>query len=408
MARSFSAEELAQEANVSPDRIEWLTGIGVLKPSQPDTFRFPDIFRVKLIAALLDAGFTREQIEWAVAEGHLILDVVDDYLLLEPGPRSERTFAEFQSTAGPRASLLPSIYWALGLPEPAPASRLTTDEEERLRRFLDGWSLARSDETLIRAARLIAEGTRMVNAGWADLLDEDVAGPARERLYRGEVERFPGAVRAAFSTLFGLQPEMMHWLMQRYQEQRSVAGIVQGFEQFFAARAMRPPPQPSAPPAVVFVDLAGYTHATEEHGDEVAVRFASTLQRHAEAMASKYDGRLVKLLGDGAMLTFPDAARGLDAAIHLVRVLGVEDGLSAHAGIHSGPVIRRDLDLFGRTVNLASRLAEAARPGEVWMTEAVAEAADSPSVRLEPAEGASLKGVSEEVSLFRARVVDRE
>jgi adenylate cyclase len=405
--RKFSPDELAQEANVSRDRIAWLASIGVLRPTEPDTFRFPDVFRVKLVAALLDGGFTTEQIEWAVAEGHLILDVVDDYLLLEPGPRSERTFAEFQSTAGPRASLLPSIYWALGLPEPDPASRLTTDEEERLRRFLDGWSLARSDETLIRAARLIAEGTRMVSEGWADLLDEDVAGPARERLYRGEVERFPGGVRAAFSTLFRLQPEMMHWLIQRYQEQRSVAGIVQGFEQFFAARAMRPPPQPSAPPAIVFVDLAGYTRATEVHGDEMAVRFASTLQRHAEAVASKHEGRLVKLLGDGAMLTFPDAARGLDAAIHLVRVLGVEGGLSAHAGIHSGPVIRRDLDLFGRTVNLASRLAEAAGPGEVWMTEAVAEASDRPPVRLEPADGASLKGVTEEVSLFRARVVDR-
>jgi adenylate cyclase len=405
--RKFSADDLAQEATVSRDRIEWLTSIGVLKPAEPDTFRFPDIFRVKLVAALLDGGFTTEQIEWAVAEGHLNLDVVDEYLLLEPGPRSERTFAEFQSTAGPRASLLPSIYWALGLPEPDPASRLTTDEEDRLRRFLDGWSLARSDETLIRAARLIAEGTRMVSAGWADLLDEDVAGPARERLYRGEVERFPGAVRAAFSTLFRLQPEMMHWLMQRYQEQRSVAGIVQGFEQFFAARAMRPPPEPSAPPAVVFVDLAGFTRATEEHGDEMAVRFASTLQRHAEAVASQHDGRLVKLLGDGAMLTFPDATRGLDAAVHLVRVLGTEGGLSAHAGIHSGPVVRRDLDLFGRTVNLASRLAEAAGPGEVWMTEAVAEAVDTPPVRLEPADGASLKGITEEGSLFRARVVDR-
>ena len=407
MPRRFSADELAREANVSRDRIEWLTSIGILRPTELDTFRFPDVFRVKLVAALLDGGFTTEQIEWAVAEGHLVLDVVDDYLLLEPGPLSDRTFAEFQSTAGPRASLLPSIYWALGLPEPDLASRLTTDEEDRLRRFLDGWSLARSDETLIRAARLIAEGTRMVSAGWADLLDEDVAGPARERLYRGEVEQFPGAVRAAFSTLFGLQPEMMHWLLQRYQEQRSVAGIVQGFEQFFAARDMCPPPQPSAPPAVVFVDLAGYTRATEEHGDEVAVRFASTLQRHAEAVATTHDGRLVKLLGDGAMLTFPDAARGLDAAVHLVRVLGMESGLSAHAGIHSGPVIRRDLDLFGRTVNLASRLAQAAGPGEVWMTEAVVEAADGSPIRLEPADGASLKGITEEVSLFRARVVDR-
>jgi len=407
VARSFSAEELADEADVTRDRIEWLTSIGVLKPLEPGTFRFADIFRVKLVEALLRGGFTTEQIEWAVGEGHLNLDSVEAFLQLEPGPRSERTFAEFLSTAGPRASLLPAIYVALGLPEPAPSSPLTTDEEDRFRRFLEGWSLARSDETLIRAARLIAEGTRLATHGWADLLDEDVAGPVRERLYRGEVERFPGAVRQAFMTLGGLQPEMMQWLMQRYREQRSVAGIVQGFEHFFASRDMRPPPQPTAPPAVVFVDLSGYTRATEEHGDEVAVRFASTLQRKAEAAAAENEGRLVKLLGDGAMLAFPDAGRGLDAAVALVRVLSGEGGLSAHAGVHTGPVVQRDLDLFGRTVNLAFRLAEAAGPGEVLVSEAVVGAVDSPSVRFEPADGTPLKGVTGRTSLFRVKVVDR-
>jgi hypothetical protein len=47
----------------------------------------------------------------------------------------------------------------MGLPEPDPSSAIRTDEEERLQMFLDGWGLAESDETLLRAARLIAEGT---------------------------------------------------------------------------------------------------------------------------------------------------------------------------------------------------------------------------------------------------------
>jgi adenylate cyclase len=211
-------------------------------------------------------------------------------------------------------------------------------------------------------------------------------------------------VRRAFATLVGLQPLMMKWLMERYLEQRIVGSIAEGFEQFFASRNLGPPPGPTAPPAVVFVDLSGYTRLTEERGDEVAVRFATTLQREADAVASAHGGRLVKLLGDGAMLRFPDAERGLDAAIALVRALSVGGSLPAHAGVHAGPVIERDLDLFGRTVNLASRIADAAGPGEVLVSEAVVAAVDNPALHFERTDGASLKGITEPVSLFRVLV----
>ncbi|MGH2655237.1 MAG: adenylate/guanylate cyclase domain-containing protein [Actinomycetota bacterium] len=406
MTRTFSAGELAREAGVPLETIDWLNGIGILKSRQPEAFRFADVFRVKMVAALLEGGFTSEQVEWAVAEGHLNLDRVDEYLPLEPGPRSEQTFAGYMSRAGPKAALLPAVYVAMGLPEPDPSSRIHADEEERLRRFLEGWSLAPSDETLIRAARLIAEGTRVATMGWGELLDEQVVRPAQERLYRGEIERFPEEVRRAFRTLVRLQPLMMKWLMERYLEQRIVGSIAEGFEEFFASRNLGPPPGPTAPPAVVFVDLSGYTRLTEERGDEVAVRFATTLQREADAVASANGGRLVKLLGDGAMLRFPDAGRGLEAALALVRALSVDGSLQAHAGVHAGPVIERDLDLFGRTVNLASRIADAAGPGEVLVSEAVAGAVDDPALRFERSDGARLKSITEPVSLFRV-IVDR-
>jgi adenylate cyclase len=251
---------------------------------------------------------------------------------------------------------------------------------------------------------LIAEGTRVATMGWGELLDEQVTRPAQERLYRGEIERFPEEVRRAFRTLVRLQPLMMKWLMERYLEQRIVGSIAEGFEQFFASRNLGPPPGPTAPPAVVFVDLSGYTRLTEERGDEVAVRFATTLQREADAVASAKGGRLVKLLGDGAMLRFPDAGRGLDAALALVRALSVGGSLPAHAGVHAGPVIERDLDLFGRTVNLASRIADAAGPGEVLVSEAVVAAVDRPAIRFERSDGARLRGITEPVSLFRVIV----
>ena len=107
----------------------------------------------------------------------------------------------------------------------------------------------------------------------------------------------------------------------------------------------------------MFVDLSGYTAFTSERGDESAVRAASSLQREADAAATRHGGRLVKLLGDGAMLRLADATVGVRAALDLVDTMSSEGALSSHAGVHAGPVIERDLDVFGQTVNMASRIA---------------------------------------------------
>jgi class 3 adenylate cyclase len=63
---------------------------------------------------------------------------------------------------------------------------------------------------------------------------------------------------------------------------------------------------------------------TRERGDESAVVAAASLQRHADATASRHGGRLVKLLGDGAMLRLADAAVGVEAALDLVETMNGE------------------------------------------------------------------------------------
>jgi adenylate cyclase len=110
----------------------------------------------------------------------------------------------------------------------------------------------------------------------------------------------------------------------------------------------------------------------------------------------------VKLLGDGAMLRFPDARRGVGAALSLVRTLSRGRDAPAHAGVHAGPVIERDMDLFGRTVNVAARVAGVAGPGEVLVTEDVARSAADPAWSFEPAGERTLKGIADPVPLFRA------
>jgi adenylate cyclase len=249
----------------------------------------------------------------------------------------------------------------------------------------------------------MAQGTRAAMLGWIDLQDEQLAEPARERLLRRELEEFPDDVRVAFTKVTRLAPEMFTWLSARYLEHRSVSGIVEGFERFIASRGLAPIPEPPSPPAIVFVDLSGFTRLTRERGDESAVVAASSLQRHADATATRHGGRLVKLLGDGAMLRLTDPTVGVDAALDLVETMSAEGALSSHAGVHAGPVIERDLDVFGQTVNLASRIADVAAPGEVLASEAVFEAAGDATLGFERIDDADLKGLPGPIALFRVR-----
>ncbi len=111
--------------------------------------------------------------------------------------------------------------------------------------------------------------------------------------------------------------------------------------------------------------------------------------------------RLVKLLGDGAMLRLTDATVGVRAALELVDTMSGEGALSSHAGVHTGQVIERDLDVFGQTVNMASRIADVAGPGEVLASQAVTDAADG-SFAFERIADAELKGLAR-VPLFCVR-----
>ena len=401
VARTYSADEVAVEAACPLERVRWLGDIGLLTPDEHGRFSFGDVLATKMASALLESGLPPATIQRAAAERMLSFQRTDEYLPYEPGPRSERTFAEFQASAGPRAELLPAVYEVLGLPQPDPSAPIHVDEEAIFERFLHVWRLAPSEDSLLRAARLLAEGTRAAMLGWADLVDEQFAEPVRQRLFRGELDEFPDDVRVTFMTATNLVPEMFLWLAARYLEHRSVTGIVEGFERFLASRGLAQAPDPLGPPAIVFVDLSGYTRHTGVYGDEAAVHAATSLQARADEAARRYGGRLVKLLGDGAMLRLTDATAGVDAALDLVETMSGDGALSPHAGVHAGSVIERDLDVFGQTVNVASRIADVAEPGEILASQTVVEEAAEAPFGFERIQDAQLKGLPDPVALFR-------
>jgi len=157
------------------------------------------------------------------------------------------------------------------------------------------------------------------------------------------------------------------------------------------------------PPAMCFLDLTGYTQLTEERGDEAAADLAARLAGLVRRSAQEHDGLPVKWLGDGVMTYFRAPADAVLAALEMAEVV-VRQGLPpAHVGIHAGPVVVQDGDYFGRTVNLAARIAEYARPGEVLVSQEVVDTAAGGAVTFTEIGPVQLKGVVGMLRLYTAR-----
>ena len=150
---------------------------------------------------------------------------------------------------------------------------------------------------------------------------------------------------------------------------------------------------------VVFTDLEGFTSFTAREGDEVAAALIAEHQRMVGPIVRSRGGHIVKRMGDGLMLTFPAPEAALLAALELVEA--IEEPLRLRVGLHVGEaVITRD-DVLGHVVNVAARVAEQAKGGQVVASVDVREEV-SPlrGVAFGRARRVRLKGV-EPMSLVR-------
>ncbi|MGH3101882.1 MAG: adenylate/guanylate cyclase domain-containing protein, partial [Thermoleophilia bacterium] len=161
--------------------------------------------------------------------------------------------------------------------------------------------------------------------------------------------------------------------------------------------------RPGRVPAMCFLDLAGYTRLTEERGDQAAAELAGTLGVLVERSSRVYGGTPVKWLGDGVMLHFREPAGAVEAALAMVGQVP-EAGLPpAHVGVAAGPVVVQGGDYFGRTVNLASRVAARAQAGQVLVTAPVAQAPSPGGVTYTDLGELRLKGFTAPVRVLEAR-----
>ena len=141
--------------------------------------------------------------------------------------------------------------------------------------------------------------------------------------------------------------------------------------------------------AVCFADLVGFTRLGEEVPPDELGRLAVRLEALATEVAEP-PVRLVKTIGDAAMLASPEPEPLLDAALSLIDAADAEgeDFPQLRAGAALGLALPRAGDWFGRPVNLASRITSVARPGSLLVEREVHEAAARPTAGPTPASGA--------------------
>jgi adenylate cyclase len=159
---------------------------------------------------------------------------------------------------------------------------------------------------------------------------------------------------------------------------------------------------------VCFADLVGFTRLGEQVAPDELGRVAHRLvELTAERLRG--DTRLVKTIGDAAMIVGPDTHVMLELALDLVDAADAEGEAfpQLRVGMAAGAALSRAGDWYGRPVNLASRVTAIARPGSVLATREVRDAAGE-AYRWSPAGARSLKGVEGPVRLFRARRLARD
>ena len=404
--RSLDRETFSSEARAAPVLVDRLIEVGAIVPQTDGRIAAADEYVASTAEALVASGIPLDGLLAALRDGRFGLRSLGANFT-EPAPRTAATYRELAARLGPDAGHLPAVYAALGLPEPEPDDHPRADEAEVVGEFIRIWSLVDpSGAAHVRVARLVGEATRRIAEGTLDVWDE-VAQPGPQTQGAPTVgargrPADPSDPDQNLSTQMGsVMRSLVFGLHERQIEATLNTRILGALERVLVTTGAMPD-RPDRPPAIAVVDLSGYTSLTVEQGDVAAAAAAEQLRDLTERAIAGHEGRLVKSLGDGVLLRFPEAAGAIRATLELVARIAATDLPPAHAGVAAGRVVLRDGDVFGATVNLAARLSARAQSGEVLVEEGVVVALPRGTARFEPVGRVDLKGFPLPIAVWRA------
>ncbi|TCM60512.1 adenylate/guanylate cyclase domain-containing protein [Rhizobium sp. BK068] len=359
-----------------------------------------DVSRLRLILALRDAGIGVD----VLAEGlkrQIFSFEFASQLIFEPVTMSEAAVS-VEVTAGQlNLDMLNALRANASLPLQAD-QLLREDDVEFIQRVAQCTQLGASTAGMERVLRVFGHSVRRCVDTMRDLFRGEVeepmlnAGLSYHKLLEISAAKRLALQRIGLRILFPLQRRML--------EEAVFDNIVGRLHDALREHGLESGDEASLP-AVAFAHLSGFAGLTQEIGDVPAAEKAARFEAIAQRLSRSFDGRIIKPLGDGVMMLFPDAASAVEASLSLVEQSRSDELPPVPVGVATGQVVPRDGDIFGRTVNLAARVSALAGPSQTLVcfnTRAAAEAS-ARGLAFQGLGAVSLKGFRDSVPLFSAQ-----
>jgi adenylate cyclase len=351
--------------------------------------------RAELLDWLIEQGFGDDELRRAQRRGLLIFLAAEREVAGEP----KYTAGQIAQLSGADPELLTALRRAHGLPLPAAdAVELTDVDLEGAKISREFAEIGLTEDQMVDTTRVIARGLSSAAEAMRAVMLEIALEPGTTE--RELAERYAAGVHRVMPLVGPMVQQMLRQHLRNMVQSEAVGAAERAAGTLPGARDT----------SVAFADLVGFTRLGEEIAPEdlgtVAERlFAITREVVDEPV------RLVKTIGDAVMLTSPTPGPLVRTALALVEATDAQgdDGSfpQVRVGVAYGPAVARGGDVFGRAVNLASRVTAIARAGSVLATREVRDAAPA-EFRWSAAHARRIKGLPDPVPLYRARLAPAE
>ncbi len=322
-----------------------------LSASADEAVREAALAHVKEI--LLMHGATEEEIDAAVDDGVIDLFVADRMLV---PARRRYTRVEVAELTGVGVDQLERFWRALGFPGVDDDDRAFTDLDlEAVRLFQGLQALGAADtDTAVQMARVI--GSSMARIAEAELVPGDMVSSEVDPILSAE----------AFAGIADVTIPAMAKLLEFVWRRQVAAGIQRSM--MLRSHGLAPGQSPVL--AVGFADMVGFTLLSQHLSDEELAAVVRRFEEISHDIVTSARGRVVKMIGDEVMFVVDSVADAARIGLSLADAYADDDLLSdVRVGLACGPVLVRDGDYFGPTVNLAHRIVNIGNPGTVLMSD---------------------------------------
>jgi adenylate cyclase len=349
--------------------------------------------RLALLQALAEEGVPLAELRRNTATGTVVFLPADRVLVGD----KRYTGEEIARLSGVELEFLVAARRAMGLPVPEPDDPIYTEAElESARRIKFGREVGITDEETLEMLRVLSRGLSQIAEHLRVMPLKLILEPGISE--RDLARRYGQAAAQLYPLVDPMVGNVLALHLRHATQTEVISAIERGGGKLPGSREV----------AVCFADLVGFTRLGEEVPPDELGRLAVRLEALASDVAAP-PVRLVKTIGDAAMLASTEPEPLLGAALSLIDAADAEgeDFPQLRAGAALGQALPRAGDWFGRPVNLASRITSIARPSSLLVERELRESVGGP-YRFSYAGERRIRGIRGGVPLFRARRAEDE